>query len=58
MKYKYLILDLIDGAYKGTNSKDIAVEYAQSEDFFVADVERGLFLYDSKEESIKEVTRA
>lgn len=47
MKYKYLITDVSDGTVYGTDDESLAKNYAQSEDFFVADVERGV-LFDTE----------
>ncbi len=41
MKYRYLILDLCAGCYKGTNDYEKALEFASCDDFFVADAEKG-----------------
>jgi hypothetical protein len=50
MKYKYLITSVGDGIIHGTDDESLAKDYAQSEDFFVADVERGvMFLSDGNE---------
>jgi hypothetical protein len=53
MKYKYLITDISDGCVYGTDDESLAKDYAQSEDFFVADVTRGVsFLSDGGETDI------
>lgn len=51
MKYKYLITDVTNGTIYGTDDISLAKDYAQSEDFFVADVERGVWLLTEGDES-------
>jgi hypothetical protein len=43
MKYRYLICirDSYDGGFRGTNDTQVALDYAQSEDFGVVDVATG-----------------
>lgn len=39
MKFRYLIVDTFEGRPFGTNDKARALEFAESEDFFVVDTE-------------------
>ncbi len=53
--FKYIITDLFDGAVKGTNSDQIALDRSQCEDYFVVRVEDQKWLYGGKEEEIQEI---
>jgi hypothetical protein len=44
MKFRYYITDLFDGEVKGTNSADVAANYAAGEDCFVVDAKTGHWL--------------
>lgn len=52
-KYRYYIVDTMDGNVKATNSAETANDYAQSEDHFVIDAEKGKWL--GANVSIKEI---
>lgn len=43
-KYRYYITDTFDGAIKGTDNKETADNCAQCEEYFVLDVESGLWI--------------
>lgn len=44
MKYRYYITDTYDGCVKGTDDEEVATGFAESEDYFVVDAERGEWL--------------
>ncbi len=44
MKFKYYIIDLYDGAVKGTDDTELAKEAAECEDFYVVEADTGLWL--------------
>ena len=43
-KFKYYITDIINGEVVGTDDRDLATNYAESEDFFVVDAEAGQWI--------------
>ena len=43
-KYKYYITDITNGEVVGTDDRDLAISYAESEDFFVVDAEAGQWI--------------
>lgn len=49
MKYRYLIFSISEGQHIGTDSEEVALEYARSEDYFVVDAERGENVWDQNE---------
>lgn len=44
MKYRYIITNTLEGQVEGTNEEATAREFAESEDFFVADALNGKWL--------------
>ena len=43
-KFRYYITDLMDGTIRGTDDPETAHEYAATEDAFVVDTERGVWI--------------
>ena len=43
-KFKYYITDIINCEVVGTDDRDLATNYAESEDFFVVDAEAGQWI--------------
>jgi tmRNA-binding protein len=57
MKFRYYITDTIDGMVVGTDSKEVADNYALSEEYYVVDSEEGTWLLDGGEvKSIEQET--
>lgn len=44
MRFRYYITNLHEGAVEGSNSFDVAENFANSEDYFVVDADTGLWL--------------
>jgi hypothetical protein len=44
MKFRFYITSTFDGSITGTDSEEIARNYAQSEECFVVDAETGIWL--------------
>lgn len=55
MKFRYYITDLIDGVVKGTDKKEVAEDFRESEEHFVVDTSTGKRLMPGKEVNIREV---
>lgn len=55
MKYKFYITDTFDGQVVGTNDEQKANEFSQTEDFFVVDSEKGLWLTPEGKIEVKEL---
>ena len=54
-KFRFYIADTFNGEVKGTNDEDVAKDIAKSEDAFVVDTERGVWLLaDGDEVEVKE----
>ena len=49
-KFKYYITDVMNGEVVGTDDKDTAQEYAESDDYFVVDAESGRWLMSGGED--------
>ena len=54
MKYRYYITDLIEGVVVGTNSRPIADNFAESDDYFVVDAQNGLWLQSDEDVEIND----
>lgn len=55
MAFRYYVMDLFNGVIKGTDDKDKANNYAESEDFSVLDAKSNEWIQpDGIRESIKE----
>lgn len=48
MKYRYYIVDLMEGVVVGTNSRPIADDFAECEDYFVVDAQEGLLIQEGE----------
>jgi hypothetical protein len=54
-KFKYYITDLFDGSIVGTNDETKARDYTVSDDHFVVDAERGVWLLSDEEVPVKDL---
>lgn len=44
MKWRYFIVDTLNGVITGTNNEETARDFAGSEDYYVVDAKEGLWL--------------
>ena len=52
MKFRYYITDLTEGVVVGTNSRPIADDFAECEDYFVVDAQEGLWIQEAEDVEI------
>jgi hypothetical protein len=54
VKFKYLIVSVCDGEAQGTNDEVVASDLRRSDDYYVIDCERQVWLVDGAELAIQE----
>jgi hypothetical protein len=55
MKYRYYIVDLINGCVKGTNNEKTARDLSECEEWYVIDAETGKWIVGYEDMEIHEV---
>lgn len=48
-KFRYYVTDLFEGCVKGTDDRVVAMQFAESDDFFVVDTETGEWMMEGGE---------
>lgn len=54
MSFRFYVTDLFDGCIKGTNSEQVASDFASCEDYYVVDTETNQWLTSDGPQDIKE----
>lgn len=54
MKYKFYITDTFDGAIRGTDSEEVALDASHSEDYYVLNAETGQWIVDGEPSEVSE----